>query len=64
MPLVTSTGDTVKPVALHTVAAMSVIDGTGLTVTVRVTGAPTQAVAPGPVGVIVYVTTTASLELC
>ena len=62
MPLVTSTGDTVKPVALHTVAAMSPMAGLGLTVTVTVNVGPTQL--PNnidEVGVTVYVAVTAAL---
>ena len=52
MPLVVFTGDTVKPVALQTVAVIFVIAGRGLTVTVTVKAAPTQL---PDVGVTLYV---------
>src|SRR5664280_386687 len=42
IPLVTSTGATVKPVALHTVADIFPMAGLGFTVTVTVNVAPTQ----------------------
>ena len=42
IPLVTSTGDTVKAVALHTVLVMAVTAGFGLIVTVTVNVPPTQ----------------------
>ena len=56
----------VELVAVYAVDALShivfvaalVITAVGFTVTVLVTGVPTHAVAPGPVGVIVYVTVT------
>ena len=62
MPLVTLTGDTVKPVALHTVAVILAIDGVGFTVTVTVNVDPTQLPnATDDVGVTVYVTVTAAI---
>ena len=54
-------GVAVKAIALHTDLVIAVTAGTGLTVTDLVIGVPGHAVAPGPVGVIVYVTTTAAL---
>jgi hypothetical protein len=46
------------PPPLHMVVDKTelVIDGIGLTVATIVKGAPTQKVTPGPVGIIVYVT--------
>ena len=57
-PLVTSTGVTVKPAALHGAAVMAVTAGFGLTVTVNVNVDPTQVPV---VGVTVYVAVCAEL---
>ena len=56
LPLVTSTGVTVKLTPLHTAAVIGLIAGLGLTVTVNVNDIPVQPPsAAGEAGVIVYV---------
>ena len=54
----------VAPALQTTWSAGSLTCPAGLTITSLVIGLPRQAVAPGPLGVIVYVTVTGDVPLC
>jgi hypothetical protein len=63
-PLVTFAGVSAKDPPLQINEVILVIAGVGFTITVLVMDDPGHSVAPGPFGVIVYVTVTAELLSC